>query len=190
MIDYHCNFFLLSSYDFSDFDKIINIYTDNFGKKVIRLKGAYKSQSKLNSHMQFFSLIEADIASGKNYDYICNVYLFKRFNLENNLKKNICFSFALEVLNSLTFYDLKEKSLYDLVVSYFEFIDKLNLKNEPFIDFKKDKKLIEFINLFFIKLTQILGISKNKKIYFSKEGFFKNISFYTENDIIVNKFFK
>ncbi len=190
MIDYHCNFFLLSSLDFSDFDRIINIYTDGFGKKVIRLKGAYKNQSKLNSHMQFFSLIEADIASGKNYDYICNVYLFKRFNLENNLKKNICFSFVLEILNSLIFYDLKDAFLYKLVVSYFEFIDKLDLNNESFIDFKKDKKLIEFINLFFIKLTEVLGISKDKKIYLNKEDFFKNVSSYTENDILVNKFFK
>ena len=154
------------------------------------MKGAYKPQSKLNSHMQFFSLIEADIASGKNYDYICNVYLFKRFNLENNFKKNICFSFAIEVLNSLTFFDLKEISLYELVVSYFNFIDNLKLDNEVFIDFKKDKELIEFINLFFIKLTEILGFSKNKKIYLNKEDFFKNVSSYTENDIIVNKFFK
>lgn len=190
MIDYHCNFFLLSSYDFADFDRMINIYTDNFGKKIIRLKGAYKPQSKLNSHMQFFSLIEADIASGKSYDYICNVYLFKRFNLENNLKKNICFSFVLEVLNSLTFYDLKDNSLYELFVSYFEFIDKLKLENEIFIDFKKDKKLIEFINLFFIKLTQNLGVAKNEKIYLNKKDFFKNVSSYTENEILVNKFFK
>jgi recombinational DNA repair protein (RecF pathway) len=190
MIDYHCNFFLLSSYDYADFDRMINIYTDDFGKKIIRLKGAYKSQSKLNSHMQFFSLIEADIASGKNYDYICNVDLFKRFNLENNFKKNICFSFALEVLNSLTFYDLKDTSLYDLIIYYFEFIDKLKLENETFIDFEKDKKLIKFINLFFIKLTEILGISKNKKIYLNKEDFFENVSYYTENELLVNKFFK
>ena len=190
MIDYHCNLFLLSSYDYGDFDKMINIYTDDFGKKIIRLKGAYKPTSKLNSHMQFFSLIEADIASGKRYDYICNVYLFKRYNLENNFQKNICFSFAIEVLNLLTEYDFKDKKIYNLMVLYFNTIDEMSLRNEVFIDFNEDRELIKLMNLFFVKLTIILGINKSKKLLYNKNSFFKDISMYTETELIVNKFFK
>ena len=200
MLDYKTDLFVLKERDYGDFDRIVTVYMRDFGKKNIKIRGAYKILSKLNPHVQLFSIINSDIASGRGFDYVCNANKDKVYsNIILNFKKSIVYLFVLEVIDKLTQDNFKDIEIYDLCLRYFEYLDKLEVNNENkdfFISFKEDQDLIESLYKFFVLFLETNGLNIEKKYHLkndvvsSKESFFDFIYFYVEKFLNVQKFFK
>lgn len=199
MLDYKTDLFVLKERDFGDFDRIVTVFTKDFGKRNIKIRGAYKVLSKLNSHVQLFSIIDVDVIYGKNLDYICHANKYKVFStISSSFKKSIIYSFVLEVIDKITQEGLKDIEVYNLCIRYFEYLDKIKVEdgNNFFISFEKDKDLVESLHEFFILFFEANGFQIDRKYYSkngivdNKEEFFTFIYFYVEKFLNVEKFFK
>ena len=57
---------ILKRTDFSETSQLFSIYSSGLGKIEVIGRGTKKIKSKLNSQMQFFAVIDLEIARGKN----------------------------------------------------------------------------------------------------------------------------
>jgi len=196
MLDIRTNLFILKQQDSGDLDRIITVYTSDFGKRIIKLKSSYKFLSKLNSNLQMFSIVDCDIIIGKNFDKVCNANIEKVYNnMFSDLRKNIAYVFISEIVQKQMDFYFSDKRVYNLCIGYFDFINDMKLKEDVVIesiDFTRDKDLIKILYGFFVNFFKINGIgvtSINKKIS-NKNDFFQFIYANIERDLEIEKFFK
>ena len=196
MLDIRTNLFILKQQDSGDLDRIITVYTSDFGKRIIKLKSSYKFLSKLNSNLQMFSIVDCDIIIGKNFDKVCNANIEKVYNnMFSDLRKNIAYIFISEIVQKQIDFYFSDKRVYNLCIGYFDFINDMKLKEDVVIesiDFTRDKDLIKILYGFFVNFFKINGIgvtSINKKIS-NKNDFFQFIYANIERDLEIEKFFK
>lgn len=197
MLDYKTDLFILNDRNYKDFDRIIVAYTKGFGKKFLRIRGAYKPLSKLNPSLHFFSISNCDIINGRSFDYICNASEeFVYENICKNLKKRIIYFCVLEILDKITYENIQDEKIYNLFLRYFEYLDKIDVKDDDlFIYFNKDIELLDSLHKFLLMLFSYSGLNIKKeyldsKIIKNKNTFFDFIYFYTEEYLKTEKFFK
>jgi len=197
MLDYKTDLFILKERDYNDLDRIITVFTKDFGKKTIKLRSAYKPLSKLNSHIQFFSIINCDIISGKSFDYICNAtkeVFYEKTSL--SLKKNNVYYLILEILDKVTEEGIKDVEVYNLCIRYFEYLEKFQVENnDMYIIFEEDEALIDSLYKFLMMFFKLNGFGINDKykkdnVIKSKENFFGFIYFYVERYLKMEKMFR
>ena len=196
MLDIRTNLFILKQQDSGDLDRIITVYTSDFGKRIIKLKSSYKFLSKLNSNLQMFSIVDCDIIIGKNFDKVCNANIEKVYNnMFSDLRKNIAYVFISEIVQKQMDFYFSDKRVYNLCIGYFDFINDMKLKEDTIIesiDFIRDKDLIKILYGFFVNFFKINGVGIipiNKKIS-NKNDFFQFIYANIERDLEIEKFFK
>ena len=99
---------VLKKEDYKDYDRKLTIYTLGHGKITVLAKGAKKITSKLNSHLEFFSVTKLMVANSSTVKRLAGAQLVKKYiSLSSNITKNIIALYFLEVLNSLVKYDFK-----------------------------------------------------------------------------------
>ncbi len=195
MFDLRTNLFIIKQQDSNDLDRIITVFTEDHGKKIIKLKSSYKFLSKLNSNLQFFFIVNCDIVVGKNFDKICNASVEKVYdNMFTDLRKNIAYMFICEVVQKQMDFHFSDKRVYNLCIGYFDFINNMKLKDDQMIgviDFNRDKDLIKILYGFVVNFLKINGngvVFLNNKIL-NKEDFFKFVYNNIERDLEIEKFF-
>jgi hypothetical protein len=195
MLDIHTNLFILKQKDFGDLDRVITVFTSDFGKRIIKLKSSYKFLSKLNSNLQLFSIVNCDIIIGKSFDKICNANIEKIYNnMITDIRKNISYVFISEIVDNYMDFNFSDKRIYDLCVGYFDFIDNMKLNNDSSIvsiDFNRDKSLIKVLYGFFVNFLKINGIgivSMGNKIS-NKADFFNFVYNNIEKRLNIEEFF-
>jgi len=195
MFDLRTNLFIIKQQDSGDLDRIITVFTEDYGKKIIKLKSCYKFLSKLNSNLQFFSIANCDIVVGKNFDKICNASVEKTYdNMFLDLRKNIAYMFVCEIVQKQMDFHFSDKRVYNLCIGYFDFINNMKLKDCQIvssIDFIRDRDLIKILYGFVVNFLKINGVGvvfPNNKIL-NKEDFFKFVYNNIERDLEIEKFF-
>lgn len=195
MFDLRTNLFVIKQQDSGDLDRIITVFTEDYGKKIIKLKSCYKFLSKLNSNLQFFSIVNCDIVVGKNFDKICNASVENTYNnMFLDLRKNIAYMFICEIVQKQMDFHFSDKRVYNLCIGYFDFINNMKLKDDQIIgsvDFGRDKDLIKILYGFVVNFLKINGVGivfPNNKIL-NKEDFFKFVYNNIERDLEIEKFF-
>ena len=120
-------------------DRLLTIYTKDFGKILVRAKSVRKNQSKLKGHLELFLQSHFLIAPGKNLDIITGAETIERFSeLHQGLPCLAAAYYLSEVINKTMAGPEKDIQIWQLILSAFE---KLNQK-EPDIraivnDFEK-----------------------------------------------------
>lgn len=146
---YQTHGIILKKTDHKEADQLFSIYTLKQGKILALGRGTKKISSKLNPHLQTFSVVDLMIASGKNYDHIAGVLTVKIFlNIKKDLKKIILGNFALEIVDKLTKPGQPDSKIFILLSKYFEAIN-----NNLFTD--NEWQIIK--QAFVIKLLSLLG---------------------------------
>lgn len=131
--------------NFGEFDRLLTLYTSDFGKILVRAKSIRKNQSKLKGHLELFLQSHFLIAPGKNLDIITGAETIERFpELHQRLSCLATAYYLSEVIDKTMAGPEKDSQIWQLILSGFE---KLNQK-EPDIkaiinDF--EKKLLEFL---------------------------------------------
>ena len=115
--------------DFGDANRVITIYTRDFGKIEVNAYGCRRAKNPLSGALQMFNLISAEINSGAKLDSIKEADVIKFFpNLNADLEKMAYTSLFFEVVNRLTLPKFPEKGVYDLILKTLSALDERNSK--------------------------------------------------------------
>ena len=141
----------LKSYNLSESDKIIVMYSKDKG--IIRgvAKGVKKSTSKLGGRMDMLIANKLMLHKGKNLDTICQAEAINTFkNTRNDMNKLFYSIYCSEIVHSFGIEnDPNSEEIYDLLYMTLQSISKAQNKVELLISVLK----------FQLKLTHIAGYS-------------------------------
>lgn len=150
---------ILSRKNFQEADRLLTIYTKDFGKISCVAKGVRKPTSRKSGHLENGSWCEVFIAKGKNLDILTEVELKKAFGFDNlkGEKTNEIYHF-LELVDSLTPHNQKNPEIFFLLVKFLEKI-------------KSSQNFNLISTVFKLKLLSALGFfsSDNLKLSNSKK---------------------
>ncbi len=120
---YHSSAFVIRSIVRNEFDQYFTVYTKRFGKLTLIGRGTKKIISKLNPHMQQFSVVAVSFAQGKNKQLTAARVEHSFKNIKNNSVKILLGSFMLEIFDSLVTQSQPDNELFDMMVDFFSQLD-------------------------------------------------------------------
>jgi len=143
---------IIKRINLGEVDRLLTIYTKDFGKILVKAKSVRKNQSKLKGHLELFLQSHLLLAPGKNLDIITGAETIERFpGLHQQLSCLAAAYYLSEVIDKIIAGPEKDENIWQLILFGFE---KLNQK-EP------DIKTI--INDFEKKLLRFLGYGEAQK---------------------------
>ncbi len=105
--------------NFSEADRILSIYSKNYGKLSIIAKGVRKIISKKRGSLEIFSHIKFASARGKNLDIITEVEIINSFNtIRDSLDRVAVAYFFMEAVERTTREDEPNDQVYNLTLIY------------------------------------------------------------------------
>ena len=142
---------IIKNSNLGETDRLITVYTNDFGKLVIKGKSIRKNQAKLKGHLELFLCSHLMIAPGHRFDIVTGAKTIKNFS---NLRKNLhCLFVAYyfsELIDKLIIGPEKDEDIWQLLLSSFEQLDQKEI----------DIKLI--VSNFENKFSQFLGYGQQK----------------------------
>ena len=113
---YRTEAIVLSRRDLGEADRLLTLYTREFGKQKAIAKGARKPQSRKTGHVELFMRTNFLIAKGKTFDVITQAELVESYRaLRTDLVRTTYASYAVELLDRFTPDEDKHVSLYELL---------------------------------------------------------------------------
>ena len=67
---YKADGIIVARKNFGETDKLVTIFTKQYGKKVVLAKGIRRITSRRAPHLELFSAVSLVLRSGKSFDYI------------------------------------------------------------------------------------------------------------------------
>ncbi|MBU1164842.1 DNA repair protein RecO [Patescibacteria group bacterium] len=151
MSTYKTQAIILRENDYINADRLFYVYTQNYGKVILMVKGGKKIQSKLTPHLQNFSIVNLLIAKGKTFDRLASSQILHYYqDIKNNFEKiAIAYNF-LELVDKSTHVYHPDEKIFNLLV------ENLEALNDNRLDIIQLKNLSNF---FTIRFLNILGYS-------------------------------
>lgn len=149
---------IISRRNFGEADRILTIYTPDFGKITALARGVRRPRSKKAGHIELANWCKIFIAKGKNLDLLTEVELKRPFGISDfsEVKANRIYH-LLELVNTLTAENQKNQNLFHLLTSFLSLIEK-----------DEDFNLIS--TLFKIKMMSMLGFFSSSSFQNYKSG--------------------
>lgn len=122
-----------------EFDRLLTIYTQDFGKILVRAKSIRKNQSKLKGHLELFLQSHFLIAPGKSLDLITGAETVERFSyLHQQLSCLAAAYYLSEIIDKSIAGPEKDTNIWQLILSSFQELnrEKTDIKN-LLADFRK-----------------------------------------------------
>jgi len=117
---------ILKQAKLGEFDKIVTIYTPEFGKLKAVAKGACRPKSKLGGNVEPLTHSLMLLAKGRNLDIVTQSQTINGFlALKSDLWRMACGLYILELIDSFTVEGGENHPLFDLL------LDILNQLSEP-----------------------------------------------------------
>ena len=113
--------------NFGEADRILIIYTKDYGKISAIAKGVRRPRSKKGGHVELGNWCKLFVAKGKNLDLLTEVETNKAFGIDNfsSAKANKIYH-LLELVDSLTQHEQKNQKVFFLLLKYLDEISKGN----------------------------------------------------------------
>jgi DNA repair protein RecO (recombination protein O) len=124
--NYQTRGIILRQTKLGEFDKIVTIYTPEFGKLKAVAKGACRPKSKLGGNVEPLTYSLMSLAKGRNLDIITQSQAINGFqDLKSDLRRIACGFYILELIDSFTVEGNDNRPLFDLL------LDTLNQLSRP-----------------------------------------------------------
>lgn len=108
---------ILARRNYSEADRILVIFSKNYGKISLIAKGVRKLNSRKRGHLEVFSHIKFAAAKGKNLDILTEAEIVDSFSkVRSELKKVAVAYYILEVVGRVTREDEKNDILYSNIL--------------------------------------------------------------------------
>lgn len=105
-------------------DRVVTIFTQNFGRLDVLVKGMRKMKSKLRGGLPLFSISEIRFVEGKSWKRLTDSVLVQEFDsLKKELDKITLASKAADVFKSLVKGEQKEDRIWSLLLDFFSCLD-------------------------------------------------------------------
>lgn len=164
----------LKSYDLSDADKIILMYSKDKGLIKGVAKGVKKPKSKLGARMDSLIANTLMFAKGRNLDTICQAQAINTFkDSRQDIDKLMCSSYISEIVSNFGVEDDPcSKEVYDLLYKALDKISKSESKKDVLIATIKFQLKMMLISGFSLELDTCLCCGErilNDDMYFSQD---------------------
>lgn len=166
---------VLSRADIREFDQMVSLYTREAGKIEALAKGIKKITSKNSSNLEVFSIVDIEVAPGKEINHLTKVQpvtLFRHIFID--LDKLLLAGYAIKIANANILVGATDRQLFDFLVGFLKFLDTASGVNA-----------LQLATAFIFKLWHYLGFSVEEKQYAQwLEGDWQTINnlVLTEND--------
>lgn len=121
---YKTNGLVLKRSNFGESDKLLTVFTHNFGKIFLIAKGIRKIHSRKASHLELFNIVTIYAAIGKKFDYITEAETYRSFKkLKKNLTRIIFAYQLLEIINLLCPEKEQHSEIYNLMIDAMNKLD-------------------------------------------------------------------
>lgn len=164
----------LKSYDLSDADKIILMYSRDKGLIRGVAKGVKKPKSKLGARMDSLIANTLMFAKGKSLDRICQAQSINTFKeSRHDIDKLMCSSYISEIVSNFGIEeDPCSKEVYDLLYKALDKISRSESKKDILIAVIKFQLKMMLISGFSLELDSCLCCGErvlNENMYFSQD---------------------
>ena len=164
----------LKSYDLSDADKIIVMYSRDKGLLKGVAKGVKRPKSKLGARMDALIANTLMLAKGRNLDTICQAHSIDTFKeSRQDIDNLMCSSYITEIVSNFGVEDDPcSKDVYDLLYKALNKIAKSETKKDVLIATIKFQLKMMLISGFSLELDSCLCCGErvlNEDMYFSKD---------------------
>jgi len=155
---------VLARKNYSEADRILAIYSNNFGKLVLIAKGVRKLKSKKRGSIEIFSRLKFSAARGKNFDILTETEIIDIYKtIRGDLKKVSLAYYYIELINKLTSGNEENIRLYNFLVNSLE-----RLKSEKSLKVMKKE--------YIYNLLLILGYWPKGKKLINSESYIEEIT--------------
>jgi DNA repair protein RecO (recombination protein O) len=143
---------VLARRTFGEADRILVVFSKNFGRLSLIAKGIRRLKSRKRGHLEVFSFVNFQAVSGHGLDIVTGVEMIDDFKeIRASLNKiSLAYYFA-EVIGRITHEGEPNLELFNLILEY---LNKL----------KTAKKLRSLRLIFILKLLTVLGYWPEGKI--------------------------
>jgi DNA repair protein RecO (recombination protein O) len=165
---------VLRSIPYGEADKIVTLYTLDFGKIKGFAKGAKRSRKRFSNTLEICSYITLSFFEKETSDLVrlnhCD--LIRSFDgLREDIHKLAWASYFIELVNQMTAERLRSKRLFNLLLVFLDLIDKGNLKEEIQRSFEvRLLSILGYQPLFDHCLRCKKGLSGEKVFFNAREG--------------------
>jgi DNA repair protein RecO (recombination protein O) len=148
---------ILARRNFGEADRILVLYTKNFGKISLLAKGIRRPKSKKRGHVEMFNKINFQAVIGHGLDLVTEAEVIEDFEeIRGSLKKISLAYYLMEVVGRITHEGEENVKVYDLLL---DTLQKL-----------KSAKMLKKLRLSFITdLLITLGYWPSDKTLFSPD---------------------
>jgi DNA repair protein RecO (recombination protein O) len=154
---YKVDAIVLARRNIGETDKLLILYTKQYGKKQVIAKGIRKINSRRASHLEVFSEITAILYQNRNIDLVTEVNSIRPLPILQKKLGRIAYAYiAVELVDRLTAENQENYLIFQKLVNFLNF---LNNKNTNLQSAKKE--LYEFK----ISLLSELGFIEKNIIY-------------------------
>jgi len=136
---------VLARRNYGEADRILSVYTKNHGRISLIAKGIRRPKSRKRGHLEIFSYIRFQAATGRGLDLMTEAEVIDDFKeIRKNLKKVSLAYYFCEVVGKITHEGETNERLFDLIL---ENLERL----------KEEKELRNQRLDFILKLLTLLG---------------------------------
>ncbi|MBI5044877.1 MAG: DNA repair protein RecO [Candidatus Levybacteria bacterium] len=133
--------------NFGEADRIVTIYTQNFGKLVVKAKGVRRITSRRGSHIELLNYTQFSIYKGSHTPILTEAQTINSFShIKNNLQKTGLAYHICELVDGLCPEEQEQRSIFDLLK---------RVLND--IAVASDSELIFIVHAFEVELLSQLG---------------------------------
>ena len=165
----------LKSYNISEADKIIVMYSKDKGLIKGIAKGTKKTTSKLGGRMDILVANKLMLNKGRNLDTICQAEALNTFfNLRNDMNKLFYAMYCGEIVTNFGIEnDPNSEEIYNLFYTFLEQISSAKTKIQIMLSVLKFQLKIMDITGYSLELNECIkcscNLNENEEIYFSIE---------------------
>ncbi len=114
---------ILRRSDFGEADRLLTLFTRDFGKIRAIAKGARKPQSRKTGHVELFMRTHCLFAQGRSLPLVTQVQMVEAYQaLRQDLVRTTYAAYIVELLDRFTADEDRNLSLYDLLASALDWI--------------------------------------------------------------------
>lgn len=110
--------------DYAEADRLLTLYTPQFGKRRVIAKGVRKTSSRLAGHIELFTRVQLMLAEGRNLDILTQAEIIAPYRMLREDLERISYAYYIaELLDKLTTDEEGQSPAYGLLVETLDALD-------------------------------------------------------------------
>ena len=111
--------------DYFEADKILTVFTEDFGKISIKARGVKKIMAKLAGHLELFNYVQLELVQGKNFFIVTGAVQLADFSeLKNDFSRISLLYYWAELINELSREHIKQPEIMHCFVAFLEMLKR------------------------------------------------------------------